>query len=400
MNSPSENYYKPRNIINAPEIKIEILKRSQQRGDDEIVQRWLTNHFYRWCISDFPRVSLISSEIDYFTYFGVDAPIPDWLVSQIASKTPCYYFNPQHTQLIDKERELVEFLSRHINSKLAKKLQRINCFAALAMREAEHKKMLQRQQQGWHPTSSVVLKPIIKVSTGEIVEFDANNAKLRREMAYESWHMQHCLGQFEDKAALIGGYGDYYAQQIEQGMLRLFSLRDENNIPHATISMKIDNGSLAIDQIKGKQNRPPIKKYAADILSLLCHLNPQSVRHADCEGMGIVYEDTAESQGWKFITNIQSQNFLLSVLHDHFHLLEHFPAPPIALQWLLLHSAPDKLHYLQAVDPVVATAAEMLYPKQPWHPLFAGKNSDSAPFKIENVTLHATRYLATAKEQS
>ncbi len=38
-----------------------------------------------------------------------------------------------------------------------------------------------------------------------------------------------------------------------------------------------------------------------------------------------------------------------NVLHDNFHLMEHFPTP-VALQWLLLHSALAR-RYLQVVDP-------------------------------------------------
>ncbi|VEB57388.1 putative cytoplasmic protein [Salmonella enterica subsp. enterica] len=48
-----------------------------------------------------------------------------------------------------------------------------------------------------------------------------------------------------------------------------------------------------------------------------------------------------------FMTSI----FCFNVLHDNFHLMEHFPTPPVALQWLLLHSAPEALRYLQVVDP-------------------------------------------------
>ena len=86
--------------------------------------------------------------------------------------------------------------------------------------------------------------------------------------------------------------------QIEQHKLRLFSLRDNNNIPHVTIALNVVGDSLEIDQIKGKQNRHPVKKYADDVLSLLQLLSPQAVRHSDCEGMGIVYENTPEYQGW------------------------------------------------------------------------------------------------------
>lgn len=397
MESPSQYSYKPRNIINAPDIKAAILQRSQQREDSDVVQRWLINHFYRWAIGDFPEVTPVSSAIDYATCFGADTRLPDWLAPLLSGETKIYYLNPQHPQLLAKERELVEFLAHQATTRLAKKLQRINCFTALAMRKAEHKKMQQRQQQGWQPASFSALKPVMVVGSGEIFEFDAFNPALRSEMAYESWHMQHCVGEFQDKKALSGGYGDHYARQIEQGEIRLFSLRDSNNTPHVTVSLTVDKGQLRIDQIKGKQNRHPIKKYATDVLHLLRHLDPLPERHADCEGMGIVYEETPECQGWKFITDVEDQHFLQSVLHNNFHLLKHFPSPPVALQWLLLHSAPDKLHYLQSIDPTVATAAEMLYPQQEWHPTLAGKNTDSTPFCIENVMLQTTRYLAAGE---
>lgn len=211
--------------------------------------------------------------------------------------------------------------------------------------------------------------------------------------------MQHCVGDFDNKGELSGGYGDYYARQMEQQKLRLFSLRDDNNIPHVTISLVVGNNGLSIDQIKGKQNRHPIKKYANDVLSLLRHLQPLPERHADCEGMGIVYESTPEYSDCKFITHIHDLNFLLNVLHDNFHLMEHFPTPPVALQWLLLHSAPEALRYLQVVDPNVATAAEMLFPRHEWHPTLAGKNTSSEPFEIESLTLQTTRYLSAAGEE-
>ncbi len=399
MTETSSHRYKPRNIINAPNVKSSIFSRSQQRGDSEIIQRWLSNHFYRWIIGDFPHVYPVRSVADYAVYFSADAEIPAWLAPKLGGDERFYYLNVQHPQLVAMERDLVEFLSRQEGTRLETKLQRINCFTVLAMREAEHQKMQRLREQGWYPSNSEALKPVMTVNNGVLVELDATNPGLRSEMAYESWHMQHCVGDFDNKGALSGGYGDYYARQIEQQKLRLFSLRDGNNIPHVTISLVVGNNGLSIDQIKGKQNRHPIKKYANDVLSLLRHLQPLPERHADCEGMGIVYELTPEYSGWKFITHIHDLNFLLNVLHDNFHLMEHFPTPPVALQWLLLHSAPEALRYLQVVDPNVATAAEMLFPQHEWHPTLAGKNTSSEPFEIESLTLQTTRYLSATREE-
>ncbi|HCC1020311.1 TPA: cytoplasmic protein, partial [Salmonella enterica subsp. enterica serovar Paratyphi C] len=52
MTETSSHRYKPRNIINAPNVKSSNFSRSQQRGDSENIQRWLSNHFYRWIIGD------------------------------------------------------------------------------------------------------------------------------------------------------------------------------------------------------------------------------------------------------------------------------------------------------------------------------------------------------------
>lgn len=170
-----------------------------------------------------------------------------------------YYLNPQHPQLLATERELLEFLSRQEGTRLESKLQRINCFTVTDMREAEHQKMQRLRERGWYPSSDDTVKPLMKVTAGQWVAFDAASPALRSEMAYESRHMQHCVGQFEDKGSLSGGYGEYYARQIEQGAFRLLSLRDENNIPHVTLSLRINNDSMSIDQIKGKQNQHPVK---------------------------------------------------------------------------------------------------------------------------------------------
>ena len=68
--------YKPRNIINSPNIKAAIISRSQQRGDGESIQSWLGNHFYRWAIGSFANVYPVRSAADYAVYFGTETEIP------------------------------------------------------------------------------------------------------------------------------------------------------------------------------------------------------------------------------------------------------------------------------------------------------------------------------------
>lgn len=127
-------------------------------------------------------------------------------------------------------------------------------------------------------------------------------------------------------------------------------------------------------------------------MSLLQLLSPQAVRHSDCEGMVLFMKIHLNIRVEICNGSIRNQ-FLLSVLHNNFHLLEHFTNPSVELQWLLLHSAPDKLHYLNAIDPIVATSAEMLFPGAEWHPQFAGQNISNISFEIESLTLQTSHYL-------
>ncbi|MBY3432603.1 hypothetical protein HFN89_00250 [Rhizobium laguerreae] len=63
----------------------------------------------------------------------------------------------------------------------------------------------------------------------------------------ESKEMQHCVG--------LGGYDE----GVRSGQLAILSLRDRKGKAHATMELHVENGWIA--QLKGKQNRFPVKRY-------------------------------------------------------------------------------------------------------------------------------------------
>ena len=364
--------YLPRDVVNAPEVKAAITRRSTERGDDSDMGAWLRNHFFRWAIGSFEHVLPLRSIADYQAAAGTGNPVPEWLgrLLQPSSSGParsCWYLDPEHLLLIERERVLVEFLRSRRGTRLEQKLQRINCFMALSMWEQEHQRMQSRRSKGWVPSSGLALREVLRTPKGVIFEFDGQHAALREEMAYESYHMQHCLGQFASLKKLSGGYGEQYAQAVQDGRLRLFTLRSAGNLPHVTISLSVGADGLRVDQIKGKQNRHPIRKYADDVLQFLRAVPPRGERHPDCEGMGLVFEPDTTTQDsstgqWKFVTDVADANYLLSVMSANFHLAEHFEQPSPALQWLLLRIAPGELARLRQIDPGVAAAARLMLP--------------------------------------
>jgi len=425
--------YLPRDVVNAPEVKASIARRSAERGDDTDMTAWLLNHFFRWAIGSFANVLPVQSPADYLAAAGPDKPLPEWLARQFQPRAPIatataqdkdkdkdkekskgkaespaaeaspktfYYLDPEHLLLVDRERMLVEFLRSRRGTRLEQKLQRITCFMAMAMWEQEHQRMQAKRNKGWVPSSGLALKELLRTPNGVIFEFIGSHAALREEMAYESFHMQHCLGQFANIKKLAGGYGEQYASAAQSGRLRLFTLRSAGNLPHVTISLEVHPDGLRVDQIKGKQNRHPIRKYADDVLQFLRTLPPRGERHSDCEGMGLVFEPEASDAArgeWKFVTDVQSPDFLLSVMSGNFHLIEHFEQPPPALQWLLLRIAPHELARLRQMDVAVAAAARLTLPPNRLPPSLRASSPDvpeapqapAAMMEIEGISLSA-----------
>ncbi|RAV24578.1 cytoplasmic protein, partial [Staphylococcus warneri] len=91
--------------------------------------------------------------------------------------------------------------------------------------------------KGQWDSSEHAISEVLALDTGRFIEITATGMLLRKEMAFESRYMQHCLGQFANLTELKDGYGEHYVTQKEYGLFRYFSLRDASNKPHVTISL-------------------------------------------------------------------------------------------------------------------------------------------------------------------
>lgn len=70
---------------------------------------------------------------------------------------------------------------------------------------------------------------------------------LEKQLKYEGDTMGHCVGG--------------YCSDVISGQSRIFSLRDAKGQPHVTVELNPEDGAYKIAQIKGKQNKKPIKEY-------------------------------------------------------------------------------------------------------------------------------------------
>lgn len=352
--------YRPRDVVNAPDIKQRIRERSAARGDSQEIAAWLANHFYRHVIgnldADPPAVQPISTQAELLRLHRRTEPAA-WALERLrahaarqpplqdspgaGASAPLWWVEPDSAPLLALESRLLEFLSTRRGTALEGKLQRINCPQALARWTLEHLAFARKSESGWAEHRPGAVRPLLRGQLGVFVEFDAQSPDLRAEMAYESQMMRHCLGQFSARGALRGGYGEHYAEACEQGRLRLFSYRTGTAQPRITVSAQVrDDGRLRIDQIKGKQNRPPIARYLADVLALLNHLDADGEAPADALAMGIVRRPahllaSGHTGAWCAASELHTEAEQLWLLQAHPALLEQLDIRSPLMQWLV-----------------------------------------------------------------
>ena len=365
--------YQARNVVNARPLKAVLMRRSAERGDPPDIAAWMTTHAWRYMVGNFqpgaPALRRIRDPVEAATLMapgaGVDA-LPQWLRAALREEALAqgpspglWWLDAASAAVRALAARFVEFLHARAGTPLAGKLQRVNAVQALALWSVEHEAFAEREREGRqvHHPEAVALRH--QGVLGRFVELLPNAPELRAEMAWESQLMRHCLGQFADRAALTGGYGEHYASRCEAGALRLFSLRTgDSGVPRITISAHVlDGGQLVIDQIKGKQNRPPIARYRDDVLAFLNTVPTTGETCPDALGMGVV----RTPEGWCPLSEVRDPGVQAALAWRHPALLGQWVAPAPAAQWLAAARDPAALRERSAapLSPGVRAALGM-----------------------------------------
>jgi len=332
---PNAGPYAPRNALNADELRASIEARSLARGDAPEIRAWMLSHFWRHVVANFEAVEAIETMEDARRALRNESA-PAWLERRFAENpapaVPLVWVAPESPALLELEGRLVEFLSSRRGTPLEGKIARVNCPQALALWEKEHEEMRSRVERGWRQSDERALRTVLEFPDGRLVELDGASPFLRSEMAYESYIMRHCLGQFADRRALTGGYGERYAQAVEGGKLRLLSLRDRQGQPHATISLEVIPGKPPrVEQVKGKQNRPPVERYVAPIILGLNEIGTNSETPDDCLAIGIARTDS----GWQPMEDIADPDGQAKLVARYPEALTRFKARSPLAEWIV-----------------------------------------------------------------
>ena len=343
--------YKARDVVNAPAIKERIKARSAERGDAADVAAWLGNHFIRHVIgnvqADAPVVQRIDNARELQDLMGRKEP-PAWAQERLAKKATgfdlpdLWWIEPDSPTVLALEAKLVEFLSTRKGTSLEGKLQRVNAPQALARWTLEHLSFEKKQNSGWVEHAKNAVHGLLPGQLGIFFEFDSKSPEMRQEMAYESQMMGHCVGQFADRKRFSGGYGEHYAEGLESGKMRLFSYRTGSAQPRITVNAFVQpDGLLQVEQIKGKQNRPPIARYLPDVVALLNHLPLNDEVPGDAIAMGVVRRPSHVLQAqpdllpWCAVQDLQSDAEQLWLMQQHPQLLVQLELKNPLMQWMV-----------------------------------------------------------------
>lgn len=90
-------------------------------------------------------------------------------------------------------------------------------------------------------------------------DWNAYMLKSPKALSYEGAKMQHCVG------------GGSYNDRVKNGKIIIYSLRDKNDNPHATIEYNVENNY--IHQIQGKNNKPLKQEYIPQLHLFLKKIN-------------------------------------------------------------------------------------------------------------------------------
>lgn len=213
-------------FANLDDLYADFSYRINEATDDYRVGEFLAHSMGRVIANLFKRGQL--TKIEYRDYISTDlGHIKDWLTASILNNEP--------------------WLRNKDEKGRPKKLMKFSTVAQITQ-EADKAMIKAAQKELAISLNKRDEELLMKLSDDFYIVRMLTPEALDRESGY----MQHCIGQ------------GAYDEKVRSNEYGYYSLRDRAGKPHVTIEVfsPIDRNQSMILQIQGKQNKPPISKYA------------------------------------------------------------------------------------------------------------------------------------------
>jgi hypothetical protein len=284
----------------------------------------------------------------------MECDVPSWF--DLNQNIDFYFIDITHPDFLDTLTSCVEFLSSR-EERLIPKFPRMTVPHVLKKHQEEHLR-IQEKKKKFIETSGEGTEEVFRFENLHVVKLLHDHPELPLEMARESALMQHCLGRFTNVEKAEGGYGSYYHNLIKNQEITLYSLRDEKNMPHATISFMRKHGKLWLEQIKGKQNLAPVARYVPASVAFFNHIGVEHDYHQDCLAMDVVFIQ-GKSQQLSKITDEATQQRLIAYNPSFINKL---PNPSQSSHWLASLRNTKEMDQLENTSDAMKIASLLKHP--------------------------------------
>ena len=321
-----------RNLLNVKELRAKII--SRHADCPESILAWLKKPFMRYLQNEFEGVTPVTS-LDDLVLLDLGAP-PAWLVEKLKKGEAFIYIAATHPDLIARENSCVEWLSSRLGTKDEPKFLRMTAAHILEKQRRTHARLAAFAQKGFRATTGGALRKVKTIGTLTCYELVADHPEFRQELMNETVMVQHCVGLFDDRKALTGGVGEHYARNAEDGKVRLYSFRTRSGNARVTLSVMLQDGVERVEQLKGKQNRPPAVQYHQAMLGALRALDLVAEDHPDLMAVGVLAQNGASASVFD-----QSSDEITRYLHRFPQLFLGIAEPTMQQLWVAIPAAPE-----------------------------------------------------------
>lgn len=280
-----------RDVINAPELKA-WAKESAARLTDPQAATWYASQLAKYLINRYE---------DGLRTAQFDAQAPDWVMAKLDAGERIFTVEPQQ-ELRQQAEGVIDWLNA-TTAENNKPNLRMTWEEAVEAQDEWHRDIARQSK-----VTELTAEQMEGIVT--IMEFPDGyrwvDVQTEVCLKHEGTVMGHCVG--------AGGY----TQGVREGTTKILSLRDANNNPHATVegvsehpihitpemlnsgqlNLFVDNAleesfvNLSIIQIKGKENKPVVRKYRDYVQEFLTKFQINTFGHGglnDLENCGLFH---------------------------------------------------------------------------------------------------------------
>ena len=270
------------NVINADAIDV-FLNSIAENLPSDALKKWLTSRAKKY---------LINSEEDNSVITQFSNKAEPWMKARQKEGVALYRFNPS-TTLNNKLTHIVDWLkaANDTATGITPADQQSVTRAKKTLKGINNVSITQAFEH-----AELWVKELNSKGSSELVRA-ADETGLVPVLAHGEfkWYRltdQECLSREGD---VMGHCVASYGNDVKKGDTVIYSLRDRQNYPHVTLEVR----SGQLEQVKGKQNRPPVEKYERATIEMLNSLDvePNRTGMSDIKGMNLLYNSANHRYG-------------------------------------------------------------------------------------------------------